>query len=421
MNCDIKSENVMISKDGATVKVIDFGHLISEEEYPIVGTRSYQPPELWLEDSYSYKSMVWSIGITALEFLYRVHPVVDMIYGTEESESDSSSIKKSDSGDTKGDDAEYSVEDEFRERYTHLFQILQEEKQKTLPFRHRISSVDKKHRDKLSSINFVLDRMLTYDVKKRISLEELYHCRIFDNIRAGVKEERILTHSRDNLFLNKELTPLFLSLGRKLYRDEVMVQAYTILTMFIEKKPSIVRDRQEFLLTSLACLDIMSYVFSMVPSSRNLHRKIILKMKSITEFQVFDRVIEVLKAVEFKVFQRTPVLHIKQQEQAVLFPLLLELIESEAESGKKKLMIHNLIEKYSSDNYSSDKEDSDSDDDEKDSDEDGDEKEESDSEEDIDEADIDFIQDFRKRIETVYKQDRIKRNEEEDSIEIQIL
>lgn len=420
MNCDIKSENVMISKDGTTVKVIDFGHLISEEEYPIVGTRSYQPPELWLEDTYSYKSMVWSIGITALEFLYRVHPVVDMIYGTEDDESDSSSVKKSDSGDTKGDDQEYSIEDEFRERYTHLFQILQEEKQKTLPFRHRISSVDKKHRDKLSSINFVLDRMLTYDVRKRISLEELYHCRIFDNIRAGVKDERILTHSRDNLFLNKELTPLFLSLGRKLYRDEVMVQAYTILTMYIDKKPSIIRDRQEFLLTSFACLDIMSYIFSMVPSSRDLHRKIILKMKSLTEYQIFDRVIEVLKAIEFKVFQRTPVLHIKQQEQAVLFPLLLELIEAEAESGKKKLMIHTLIEKYSSDSYSSDREDSDSEDekDEKDSDS---ESDSSDAEDEIDEADIDFLQDFRKRIETVYQQDRLKRKEEEDSIEIQIL
>jgi hypothetical protein len=262
--------------------------------------------------------------------------------------------------------------------------------------------------------------MLTYDVRKRISLEELYHCRIFDNIRAGVKDERILTHSRDNLFLNKELTPLFLSLGRKLYRDEVMVQAYTILTMYIDKKPSIIRDRQEFLLTSFACLDIMSYVFSMVPSSRDLHRKIILKMKSLTEYQIFDRVIEVLKAIEFKVFQRTPVLHIKQQEQAVLFPLLLELIEAEAESGKKKLMIHTLIEKYSSDSYSSDREDSDSEDekDEKDSDS---ESEESDSEDEIDEADIDFLQDFRKRIETVYQQDRLKRKEEEDSIEIQIL
>jgi serine/threonine protein kinase len=66
INCDIKSENVMISKDGKTVKVIDFGHLICDENYPIIGTRSYQPPELWLEDKYNYKSMVWSIGISAL-------------------------------------------------------------------------------------------------------------------------------------------------------------------------------------------------------------------------------------------------------------------------------------------------------------------------------------------------------------------
>lgn len=415
INCDIKSENVMISKDGSTVKIIDFGHLISEEDYPIVGTRSYQPPELWLEDVCTYKSMVWSIGITALEFLYRVHPVVDMIYGTEE---DSPSPVSSESKhDSSSPSVEYSVEDEFRERYTHLFQILQEEGQKSLPFRHRINSVDKKYRDKLASINFILDRMLTYDPKKRISLDELYHCRIFDNIRGSVKEEKIVTHQRDSVFLHKELTPLFLSLGRKLYREEVMTQAYIILSMYLDKHGALVRDKKEFTITSLACLDIVSYVFSMVPSSRDVHRKIILKMKELNESLIFDRVVEVLKDIDFKVFLRTPVLQIKQQEHAVLYALLLELIEADAEAGKKKLTIRNLMDRYSSEDYSSDK-DSDSEDEKEEK------REESDSEseeEELDEEDIDFIKEFRKRIETVYKEDKIKRSEEDDAIEIQIL
>jgi hypothetical protein len=413
MNCDIKSENVMISKDGKNVKIIDFGHLISEEEYPIVGTRSYQPPELWLEDSYSYKSMVWSIGISALEFLYRVHPVVDMIYGTDEDSSDSSS-KSRGSGSSAGPD--YSVEDEFRERYSNLFQILQEEGQKSLPYRHRIDGIDKKHRDKLNSINHILDRMLTYDPRKRISLEELYHCRIFDNIRGGVKEERVLTHQRESVFLHKELTPLFLSLGRKLYREEIMIQAYIILSMYLDKNAAVLRDRKEFTLTSLACLDIMSYVFSMVPSSRDMHRKIILKMKSLTEYQIFDRVIEVLRAIDFKVFIGSPVLQLKKQEHAVLYPLLLELLETDAEEGKKKLVVRNLVDRYQSEDYSSDTEEKGSETEESDSDDD-----EKDEEEELEEEDIDFIQDFRKRIENAYKEEKLRRSQEDDSIEIQIL
>lgn len=424
MNCDIKSENVMISKDGRTVKIIDFGHLISEEEYPIIGTRSYQPPELWLEDNYTYKSMVWSIGITALEFLYRVHPVVDMIYGTEEDSPVTESSSPTNSSVSKSSlvsSVDYSEEDEFRERYTNLFQILQEEGQKSLPFRHRIESGDKKHRDKLASINFILDRMLTYDPKKRISLEELYHSRLFDNIRGSVKEEKLVTHARDTMFLHHEFTPLFLSIGRKLYREEIMVQSYLILSMYADKNPAVLKDRQEFILSSLACLDIMSYVFSMVPSSRDMHRKILLKMKSITEYQIFDRLIEVLKKIEFKVFQRIPILQIKQTDHAVFYALLLELLESEAETGKKKLATRVLMERYNSEDYSSDREQSDS---ESDSEEDADEKKEEDSfsedEKEMDEADIDFIQDFRKRIEDIYKQEKICRSKEE-KVEIQFL
>ena len=420
MNCDIKSENVMISKDGKTVKIIDFGHLISEEEYPIVGTRSYQPPELWLEDTYSYKSMVWSIGISALEFLYRVHPVVDMVYGTEEDSPVSDSSRGSSRGSSVSgsvSDSDYSVEDEFRERYTNLFQILQEEGQKTLPYRHRIDGIDKKHRDKLNSLNHILDRMLTYDPKKRISLEELYHCRIFDNIRGSVKEEKVLTHQRESVFLHKELTPLFLSLGRKLYREEVMVQAYIILSMYIDKNAGVMKDRNDFMLTSLACLDIMSYVFSMVPSSRDMHRKIILKMKSFTEYQIFDRLIEVLRTIDFKVFIGSPVLHLKQQEHGVLYPLLLEMMESDAEEGKKKLVMRNLVDRYRSEDYSSDTEEKESDSEEEE--ESGDEKDE--KEEELDEEDIDFIQDFRKRVESAYKEEKLRRSQEDDSIEIQIL
>ena len=363
MNCDIKTENVMISKDGKTIKIIDFGHIISEENYPIIGTRSYQPPELWLDDKYySTKSMVWSIGITALEFLYRIHPIVDIIYG-EDSESESSSDSKSkrdskrrskqssrDDKDSYGssDNSDYYTDsnesDEYRQRYINLFEILMEEGE-SLAFRHRLEQPHESIKDKSRVINNILERMLTYDYGKRISLDELYHHRIFNNIRGNIQDEPIVCKSKDQLYCDREYTMLFLNVGRKLYRDEILVQSYTLLSYYLEKirnRPS----RQEFFVISMACMDIMSYTFSMVPSSRDLYRKVILRMKNITEDQIFDKAIEISKQVQFNLFYNGILDVIQQQDHSVFYSLLLELIEHDAECGKKTITIASLLSHY---------------------------------------------------------------------------
>jgi len=251
MNCDIKPENVMLSKDTKTVKIIDFGHIISEEEFPIIGTRSYQPPELWIEDRYTFKSMVWSIGLTCLEFLYRIHPIIDIIYG-DDSESESSG---SESSGSRADSSHFSYsstnsDDEYRTKYMNLFEILMEEGE-SLPFRHRLEAPADSIRDKIRVINTMIERMLTYDTSKRISLEDLYHHRIFDNLRGDIKDEERVTVTRELLYCDKEYTPLFLSIGRKLYRDEIMMNSYMLLSGFLDKKPR--PNARDFLVTSLAC------------------------------------------------------------------------------------------------------------------------------------------------------------------------
>jgi hypothetical protein len=193
----------------------------------------------------------------------------------------------------------------------------------------------------------MIERMLTYDVSKRISLDELYHHRIFDNIRAGVKDEPVITKTRDQLFCDKELTPVFMTMGRKLFRDEIMVQAYTLLSIYLEKKPK--PNRRDFTVSALACMDIMSYTFSMVPSSRDLYRNVVLNLRNMSEHQIFDRVIEILKTVQFNIFYQTIIDKIKEQDnQQVLYPLLLEMIELDAESGKKGISAAHLFEKYMS-------------------------------------------------------------------------
>lgn len=469
LNCDIKSENVMISKDGKTVKIIDFGHLICDEHHPIVGTRSYQPPELWLMDKFNDKSMVWSIGITALEFLYRVHPIVDMVYGEESdsSQSFSSTPKSNKNNESKSELTDVSDEedsygsygdeyDEFRNRYTTLFEILVE-RGETLPFRHRLEqNVSKDVRDKLSSINNVLDRMLTYDVNKRISMEELYKHRIFDKIRGDVKEEQVMTIIRDPLFIDRDLTPVFMNMARKLYREEIIIQGYTILSMYLDKYRT--KNKKDFLIVSLACLDIVSYVFSMVSSSRDIDRKVFLKVKDISEYDIFDRVVEILKTLEFKVFLNTPVDAIRSKDSDVIYPLLLEIIENEAEQGKKKYSSKALFQRYISDEFSSikdlyeDETDETDEDEEEEDDDDGDSKSDdkiqanqekkeekspkrkraepnisiesassaSSSEYVLEDDDIeeDYLEDFKKRVFDVCEKDKKRKQEDPDDDEV---
>lgn len=439
LNCDIKTENVMLSKDGRTVKIIDFGHIISVEDYPIIGTRSYQPPELWLDDKYyANKSMVWSIGITALEFLYRIHPIVDIIYG-EDSDSDSSSSRKTSASKKSGSAASVSASssdsyessesnesDEYRQKYVNLFQILMEEGE-SLAFRHRLDTPAEPIRDKIRVINNILERMLTYDTAKRISLEELYHHRIFNNIRGTVKDEAIMTKKQEQLFCDKDLTPIFLNVGRKLYREEILVQAYTLMGIYLDKKPR--PSKREFLISSMACMDIMSYVFSMVPSSRDLYRKIILNMRKITEHQVFDRVIEIVKSVQCNLFYNGIIDVIQSQDHHVVYPLLLEIIELEAEHGKKAIHVQHILDVY----LKSDIMEQGSSEDE---DEDEDEEEEEvaskpalssagkrEKENEITEDDIDqnFLIEFKDHIRKVHQQELLKKKEEEERGDILII
>jgi hypothetical protein len=65
--------------------------------------------------------------------------------------------------------------------------------------------------------------------------------------------------------MERDLTLAFLSLARKLYREEITVQAYTLLSSYLDTNRGPMRDKLEFMTTSAACLDIMSYVFSMRP------------------------------------------------------------------------------------------------------------------------------------------------------------
>jgi hypothetical protein len=47
-----------------------------------------------------------------------------------------------------------------------------------------------------------------------------------------------------------------MTVGRKLFREEILFQSYTLLSLYLDKKPK--PNRKDFTVTSIACMDIMS-------------------------------------------------------------------------------------------------------------------------------------------------------------------
>jgi len=70
---DIKSTNILLSKDMKTIKFIDFGlsKIISEDlSRTVCGSPLYMAPELLNQQDYDSKSDIWSLGILLYEMVY---------------------------------------------------------------------------------------------------------------------------------------------------------------------------------------------------------------------------------------------------------------------------------------------------------------------------------------------------------------
>jgi hypothetical protein len=169
----------------------------------------------------------------------------------------------------------------------------------------------------------------------------------------------------------------------------------------------------------------------MVPSSRDMYRKIILKMRNITEFQLFEKVIEIVKAVQFNIFYHGIIDVIKLQDHNIVYPLLLEIIEWEAEHNKRSISTKSLVDRYMSPEFIMEE------DDEKEKqsvDEEPDTMEhpsaakpssskKKDDVKEITEHDIDpfFIKEFKEQIRLVYEQEMEKKRLEDEQGDLLII
>jgi serine/threonine protein kinase len=68
---DLKPENILIKDD--TLKIADFGFakLSENNSYlkTLVGTPAYMAPQILLEQKYTYKCDIWSLGVIAYEMM----------------------------------------------------------------------------------------------------------------------------------------------------------------------------------------------------------------------------------------------------------------------------------------------------------------------------------------------------------------
>lgn len=72
---DIKPENIIFKNE--IFKITDFGVAVAQEEDDsIIGTIPYWAPEIILgqKDLFTNKIDVWSLGVTAFETFFKVHP-----------------------------------------------------------------------------------------------------------------------------------------------------------------------------------------------------------------------------------------------------------------------------------------------------------------------------------------------------------
>lgn len=254
---DIKSSNVMIKPDN-NVKLIDFGihsfevvgkidkNLMSKPYScytPQWGTYCICPPETFLHNVWdANKYMVWSIGITICEFIFKSHSFIcDYLL-----QSDSQAVYQ---------DA-YKCDSKIRYFMAMLFYSKMQIGETTL--------AEFKSSKRISpEVAEFLSKALVLDHNKRATLQELFKLPLFDKVRqqnksqivhltvkdktlifaAPVKAPMLYTHSNGNYYIYRKLAIEWMfDVYNSTNKLQLLVHAVNIFDRYIAEEPVLCAD-----------------------------------------------------------------------------------------------------------------------------------------------------------------------------------
>ncbi|KAL4659812.1 dual specificity protein kinase CLK4-like isoform X1 [Arapaima gigas] len=175
-----RDERILRSTD---VKVVDFGNAIYDHEYhtSVVSTRHYRAPEVILELGWNQACDVWSLGCILVEYYLGL-----TLFQTHDSKEHLAMMER-----VLGPIPRYLLEKTKKRRYVHRGRLDWDEhsssgryvRKHCKPLKQYMTSKNSDHEQLFD----LIQKMLEYDVSKRITLEAAVRHPFFNALKRGEK------------------------------------------------------------------------------------------------------------------------------------------------------------------------------------------------------------------------------------------
>ncbi|KPP63661.1 dual specificity protein kinase CLK4-like [Scleropages formosus] len=176
-----RDERILKNTD---VKVVDFGNAVYDHEYhtSVVSTRHYRAPEVILELGWNQACDVWSLGCILIEYYLGL-----TLFQTHDSKEHLAMMER-----VLGPIPGYLLQKTKKRRYVHRGQLDWDEhsssgryvRKNCKPLKQYMSSKSSDHEQLFD----LIQKMLEYDVSRRVTLEAAIRHPFFDPLKKGKKQ-----------------------------------------------------------------------------------------------------------------------------------------------------------------------------------------------------------------------------------------